>query len=618
MRAVKASSLFAVLTLLAASLVQLSCQSTTTPSVLVIAVDDLTVTDILCNEETEKSVRSGFEILCQESVRFTHAFTPSTMSVPALTSLLTGLYPYQNKVRNNGLPELQPPLVSVAERALQRHYRTAFYSGGPPVWRKSGLNQGFEVFDDSLVPTRQGLYRPLASTSKLFLQWMHQDVGSSNPFFSVIYTPDLLFTNTVTVNDQGETRNLSHESQLDELDEDLYNLFKELKTQQRWNNTMVIVVGLNGLSNDDRPGELSPSNLHSENTQVALFVKPPRKPRDEALQWKIDRNVTLPDLGATLFDFLGISENPNKPFNTFPVHSLSGVFRKNQLDWSEDRLILLESDWSAWRGLSNRRTAVLDGHFLYMHDTPGHFYNTLVDRLETNPLRPTELPVAERQRIFESLAEINADPWQGLSKDLLEKFSPDFSRWIRPDQKPSLLKDLKPKVTGKYFVPEINNWVATLAFELKDWDTLKITAQNANNPFWQYVADKNKTPPVPNNFNFLSDNCLRLLEIPKVDSADLKKCDNGLFLDFVDWQRAPQRNLSKEIQKRRFERAFLTSQVDQNIYEGYLASNLVWDLPKKATLSPSLTEMLLSLPEYQKQKTSVMHALQNESISDEE
>src|ERR1700744_4519468 len=105
MRVVKASSLFLLLTLLATSLVQLSCQSTSKPSILVIAVDDLTVTDILCNEETAKSYRSGFEILCQESVRFTHAFTPSTLSVPALASMLTGLYPYQNKVRNNGSPE---------------------------------------------------------------------------------------------------------------------------------------------------------------------------------------------------------------------------------------------------------------------------------------------------------------------------------------------------------------------------------------------------------------------------------------------------------------------------------------------------------------------------------
>lgn len=619
MRVVKASSLLMMLSFLAAGLVQVGCQSTSNPSILIIAVDDLTFNDVQCNDDESKNTRSGFEVLCQESVRFTHAFTPSTMSVPAITSILTGLYPYQSKVRNNGTPELQAPLTTVARMALAHHYRTAFYSGGPPVWRKSGLDMGFEIFDDSVLPSRQSLYHSLSTTSKNFLQWVHQDVGSGSPFFSFIYAPDLLFTNTVTVNEIGETRNLSHESQLDDMDETLFELFRELKNHQRWNNTMVIVVGLNGPSNDDRPGELSSTNLHSENTQVALFVKPPRKPRDEAIQWKIDRNVTLPDLGATLFEFLGAEENPNKPFTTFPIYSLAGILQSNQLEWSEDRLILLESDWASWRGFSNRRTAILDNHLLYLHDSPPRVYNTLSDRMETNPMRLIDMPSLERQRVAEALGEIGAEPWQGLSKELREKFLPDFSRWLRADQKASLLKDLKAKVNPKNLDIDVNNWMAVLAFELKDWPALRTAGVNANNPFWQYVADKNSTPtPATNSFNFLTDHCLRLLEIPKLDSADLKKCDNTLFLDFVDWQRAPQRNLSKDVQRRRFERAFLNAQIDQVIYEGFLASGLTWDLPRKASLTPSLTELVLSLPDFQKQRLAVMKELQSGDLLEDE
>lgn len=613
MRAVKASSIFAILFLLAISPVQLSCQSSTKPSILIIAADDLSVFDLLCNEEETNSIQSGFEILCNESVRFTHAFNTSPMSVPTLASILTGLYPFQHKVHNNGAPGLLPEFATVAEKAFEANYRTAFFSGGPPVWRKSGLNQGFELFDDTVAPSRQTLYRNFASTSKALMNWIKHEVDRKSSFFAMVYVPDLAFTNTVTSNEFGEARNLSHESQLDELDDNLFKLFKELKSAKRWNDTTIILVGLNGHTDEDRPGELGPSNLHSENTQVALFIKPQQKIRDEALQWKIDRNVSLVDLGQTLFDLIGVPANPNKTSSVFPTYSLSRVLKKAQPNWPANRLILLESDWGQWRGFSNRRHAVLDNHTLFMYDSPIRVYNTLTDRFETNSLRASELAGGEKQRILQALNAINAQPWQGLSKEILRKYSPAFYRWQRPDQKSSLLTDLKEKTRGKNPDPEILQWAALLAFDLKHWNSLKSLGVKAEQPLWQFVADRNGALGTPVNFSFAQDPCLRFLELPSFDSRDLKNCEDPLFLDFIDWQRSDLRNLSKNTQKRKFERAYLASLIDQQIQQGSMATTLIWDLSIKNPLKPQITDLVLSLPEYQKQRASLYRSLQNSS-----
>ncbi len=618
MNAVKASSIIAILLVLAASLVQPSCQSSTKPSILVIAVDNLSVLDVLCNEDMTNTKKSGFEILCKESVRFTHAFNPSTLTVPTLASILTGLYPFQHRVRNNGQPSLAPQFVTVAEVALEKKYRTAFFSGGPPVWRKSGLNQGFELFDDNIVPSRQSLYRPFISSIKSLLQWIRLDLGRSSNFFAMVYAPDLTFTNTLTTNEFGEARNLSHESQLDELDNNLYTLFSELKTAQRWNNTTLIVVGLNGHTSDDRPNELGPSNLHSENTQVALFIKLPQKDHDDALQWKIDRNVSLVDLGQSLFELVGMPQNPNKPAEIFSVYSLSRLIQKNQVNWPENRLMLLESDWAQWRGFSNRRSAVLSNHTLFIYDHNSQAFNTLIDRNEINPLRGEEIPGEERQQILAALDAVEAEPWLGYTKEVIKKYTPDLSRWMRADQKKSLLSDLKTKTNGKTPDPEILRWAAQLAFELKDWNSLKTIGQKAEQLVWQFVAEKNGATGASVRFSAFQDPCLRLLSIPKLDSMDLKKCDNTLFLDFIDWQRADLRSLSKDTQKRRFERAYFNFLVDQNIKQGNLATTLIWDTPAKFQVGPELTELVLSLPEFQKQKNNLMKSLQNSSNWQEE
>jgi hypothetical protein len=578
-----------------------------------VAVDDLSVLDILCNEEMTNATKSGFEILCKESVRFTHAFNPSVLTVPTLTSILTGVYPFQHRVRHNGQPGLDSQFVTVAETALEKNYRTAFFSGGPPVWRKSGLNQGFELFEDNIIPSKQSLYRPFTTSTKSLLQWIRQDVGHSSPFFAMVYVPDLIFTNTVTTNEFGEARNLSHESQLDELNSNLYSFFRELKTIQRWDNTTLIVVGLNGYASDDRPGELNPSNLHSENTQVALFIKPPRKSHDEALQWKIDRNVSLVDLGESLYELLGAPKNPNKPAEIFPVYSLSQLVQNKPMAGAENRFILLESDWSQWRGFSNRRSAVLSNHILFIYDQYPQIFNTLTDREEIHPLRSNELPQEERQGFIAALDAVEAEPWIGYDQEFINKYTPAFSRWMRADQKDTLFKDVKIKINGKNPDPDILKWAALLSFELKDWNSLKAISQKAEQPFWQMVAEKNGADETNVHFNLFQDFCLRLLEIPKLDSVDLKKCDNALFLDFIDWQRADARNFSKSTQKRRFERSYLNFLVDQNIKQGNLATLLIWDTPDKFQPSPELVDLLLSLPEFQKQRNNLMKSLQNSS-----
>lgn len=141
------------------ALLTASCQQHDQKSVLILAADELTISDVLCN--SDENHRSGFQVICNESIRFTHAFTTSTLTLPALSSILTGMYPLEHGVRHNGSPGLSPDLELASELAFSKNFRTSFFSGGAPVLRKSGLNQGFEIFEDNIEPSFTFLYRPL-------------------------------------------------------------------------------------------------------------------------------------------------------------------------------------------------------------------------------------------------------------------------------------------------------------------------------------------------------------------------------------------------------------------------------------------------------------------------
>lgn len=589
------------------SLVQISCKSDDRKSILLIAVDQLTTADVNCSQE--ESQRSGLQMLCNESVRFTHAFTPSTLSVPALASLMTGLYPFQHNVRHNSGPGLAPEIELASEVALKHDYRTSFFSGGAPVFRRSGLSQGFELFDDNILPSFRNLFVPFRKNTESFLQWLKQDIEQA-PFFGVIYVPDLLFTTTETMTDLGETRNLSFESQVDEFDESLFELFKNLKLLHQWDHTTIILVGLNGHPNHDRYRELSALNLHGESTQVALFIKPAQsKKRDEAIHWKIDQNITLTDVGRTIFEMLGQSqvEDTTSPF---PTHSLLDTLKNPNTSIPEDRPILLESGWALWRKAGPVRSAAISNHVLYINDEKPLLYNTLVDRFEVNPLPLLQESILPTTQKLQGLMWKNQiTPFPQIESEWLAKLSLPFSSWMRVDQEKQLLKDLKRLLTSQPRSLDLLNWTAQIALNQKDWETLKQLGVKHKVQAWQYVAEKNLNGKIAK----FDDPCFNLVK-GAVETAQLKNCGDPLFLEFIDWIRAEDRGLQKESQRKRFERSFRNYMLDQQIQRTNIATGLIWDTARDNIFAPSRAELVLSLPEFNKIRSQVYKSIQSEEL----
>lgn len=572
---------------------------------LIIAVDELTFTDITCRQEDVE--RSGFQLLCNESVRFTHAYTPSTLTVPSLASALTGLYPFQHKVRHNGAPGLAPEFDTAAEVALKQDYRTSFFSGGPPVFRRSGLHQGFELFDDNVLPTITSLFRPFKKNADAFTTWIKQDV-SGDAFFTVIYVPDLLFTTTQTVTALGEARNLSLESQLDELDETLYMLIQNLKDAKRWEQTMVVFMGLNGHTSSDRYKELSPVNLHGENTQVALFIKPSQpKKRDQAIHWKIDQNVSLVDVGHTLNELLGVTRVEVE--SSFPAISLLSVLKSPTASWPEERPILLESGWALWRKAGPLRTAAISNHVLYINDEKPLLYNTLVDRFEVNPLPLLQESILPTTQNLQRLIQKHQFPsFTPLEIEWTTKLSLSFSQWMRPDQESLLLRNLKRLSLQQPRSVDLQNWTAQIALNQKNWETLKQLGAKNKVELWQYVADRNLNAKSPT----VRDPCFLLLTEKSLSTSVLKACSDPLFLEMIDWFRADARTLNKEAQRKKFERSFRNYMLDQQIQRTNIATGMIWDTSRDNIYAPSRAELALSLPEYAKIKNMIYKSIATE------
>lgn len=586
-------------------------RSTQPSSIVVIVVESLGFGSFSCGDEATLDRGSGFRTFCEESVRFTHAYTPSMMSQATMASIVTGQQPYEHGVRHNGGQGLSGKAVTAAEVARDSGFRTSFFSGGPPIWRKSGINQGFEVFDDNIQLSINRYYRPARDVVGLFMNWLDLD-GSRAPFFSMLFLSDLQFVDVPTVNELGELRESSYRSQIVEVDDSLGKLVRALKARKAWDNTHVFLVGVNGYSSETHADEARAFDLFSEATRVTLMIKPARKspgrstvnPPESAFNWKIDLNVGLADLGATLFDLLGAPIKKKAPVDDTPVRvvSLKGVIQGPQPDWTDDRMIMSESAWAAWRGMGDIRYAIRKGPFLYLHDAKPQLFDTLTDTFETAPLPSSDPRYSIYRDEFQSfLQAITPRAWHAPDRHTIDKIELGQDLWHARAPDADTLKQLKALSKRYPDDEQLLGWRALWALRLNDWAELKAISGKA--PFkdknshsaWAFVAARN----LNEKMDIPDEPCFAFLKRQPV----LKGCAAEGLSDLLTWKDESQPVNVREKAMEVFLRSYAARVLATRVAEANFVTGLTWDTSLTHLDGPDALDLVLALPEMRKANT---------------
>lgn len=569
------------------------------PSVLVIFVENLGFSSFSCSDESESRRSSGLQTFCDQGVRFTHAYTPSTLSQSSIGSVFTALDPYEHGLRHNGAQTLPAKYDTVAEMALARGYRTSFFSGGPPIWRRSGLGQGFEVFDDNISIGLKSFYRPASEVVRHFLNWQANEAQNSK-FLSFLFFSDLQFIDTATVNEFGEERESSFLSQLAVIDEALGTLVKEMKKRKIWDTTDVFLIGLQSDPQFDRFGEVPAMNLFSEATRVTLIIKPSRKKRDGNFNWKIDANVSLTDVGATLYDLIGARPSSHR----ISAESLKEALTSPQPNWPPDRMIVTESAWGEWRGIGPVRASIRQGPYLYIFDEEDMVFNTLTDNLELNPLpRHDKVTKELKARYSNYLRSKGFIPWRTPSRRELERSL--LARELWRDREPTIETIQRLKALSVEFEDDeiLLGWRAIWALRLGDWNDLKEAGDGAiERPLWEYVARRNlaEKAVVPSGpcFEFLK--APRALANPQLD----KNCRVDGLAELLTWANETSNEASRIRAMDQFIRFYTSKTLANRIAEQNQVGGFRWDTVAMAN-EPDIIDLLLALPEFRRYRSIV-------------
>lgn len=500
-----------------------SCQKKTQPSVLVIALDKLSSDMVTCTDETNDE-KSGLSLLCKQSIRFTHSFTPSTQPAAAMGSLLTGEYPMKHKLFRS-FDRLDPQMTSVAKTAKDNNYVTSFFSGSPFILKRTGLSDYFDLFDDSIASNPVEYDQDFRQQAQSFFQWLsYSGGGRRHPFLSVIYNSELNRLSNTEIDQSG----------FEKLDDKLHQFFLDLKKEGLWDNTYIIVVGLNGSNRFNRFNLNALTNLHSENTNVATLIKLPRQKGDEGINWKNDLRISLTDLGYTVHCLL--RECPNRD-ELFPIINLIDIWKtQNSADMKKviDRPVLIESASTFPQNFVQHRFSILHRNYNFIQNIESKFeiFNTLSDKSELTDLSRHKNENTSESQIYLDyvLALENKSMAVSLeSGELLQAYQLltqlNLEYWTLPNSKETLLE---------HTADEHNPLVY---YVLQKASRQKISKSLAD----QFVKIKNEL--------LQSNSCVNLNIRYKITKDDLKQCTDELFLQYLLYTHANDLDLSLEKNK---------------------------------------------------------------------
>lgn len=134
-------------------LVKLDVGAARGANVVLITLDTVRADHLGCYGR-KPSVTPNLDRLCAQGLRFDNAVTPAPITLPAHTTLFSGLSPAHHGVRYNAeFPRAAHP--SLAEDLHQAGYRTAAVVSSFVLDRRFGLARGFDDYDDRVVPLRR-------------------------------------------------------------------------------------------------------------------------------------------------------------------------------------------------------------------------------------------------------------------------------------------------------------------------------------------------------------------------------------------------------------------------------------------------------------------------------
>ncbi|HUN81762.1 MAG TPA: sulfatase-like hydrolase/transferase [Phycisphaerae bacterium] len=376
--------------------------------------------------------------LARRGALFESAYPQAPLTAVSHTTMLTGLYPKEHGIHDNGGVSLDPIHPTLATVFKSHGYKTGAFVASYVLDHRFGLANGFDLYDDDLgkfemtemINERQ---RRGDFVTNGALKWLDQN--KSSQFFCWVhyydphepYDPPEPFYSGIANHYDGE---------ISFVDMQLKRITDWLEKQKLTDRTTIIVVGDHGEAFGEHGEKGHAMFVYEINLHVPLVVVGP----GIAPGLRIPTLVELADLYPTTLDMFGFTApKPVKSRNLCPA--LAGKPMPDMDCYSESQMLFNSHGYAEQRGLTTRDWKYISSTRPELYDRkadPGELHNLidqnkdmakqlktrLLDRFESwEAGKPLEVPQSEENR--QALASLGYTGGTGRSSEFLTTGAPD-------------------------------------------------------------------------------------------------------------------------------------------------------------------------------------------------
>ncbi len=343
-------------------------------NIFLISIDTIRADRLSCYGYRHKTT-PNIDAFAGNAVLFENCFSNIPLTLPAHSSMLTGLIPPAHGVQDNLGMSLSDSILTLPEILQAEGYSTYGIISAEVLGSFYGLNQGFDVYDDTfdevdsvqLVVQRTG-----DETTDHAIKWLEENQDEKKFMFIHFYDPhsDYLPPAPFDKLFQGP-----YDGEIAFVDHCIGTFIDKLKSLGQYDDSLIIVTGdhaeLLGEHDEPEHGYFIYQNV----LRVPLIVKP----AGHVMQIRVADNTTLTDIMPTILA-QGGHEIPE------PIHGvdLSGYFAGS--GYHITKRFLFNECLTATKYNGNSLLGIINDQWHYIQTTRPELYDRVADPGELNNL----------------------------------------------------------------------------------------------------------------------------------------------------------------------------------------------------------------------------------------
>lgn len=348
----------------------------------------------------------NIDAFAQTATRFEHVVSPVPITLPAHSSMLTGMIPPTHGVHHNIGYRLTPSNLTLAEILKPQGFSTTAIISSYVLDKQFGLAQGFDVYNDTFEKAHfnkdiVGNERRGDETTRIALDWLEKNRNTRSFLFLHYYDPHMDYEPPEPF--ASEYADNLYAGEIAFTDHCIGRVILKLKDLNLYDSTLLIITGDHGEMLGEHGEKTHTYFIYESAIRVPLILKLPGQKQANI----VAKPVGLVDIVPTLCSLLKIDISPyvqGMDLSSFLIGEVPDKY---------ERFIYSESVTPSTSLGASSLMAISTGRWKYIQAPRPELYNLSVDSGEENNLVEKE---PHRARILEDKLKQTLE--QSLRKDV--------------------------------------------------------------------------------------------------------------------------------------------------------------------------------------------------------